>query len=804
MPSERACAICSRPLPEDGVCVHCSTQRIAKAADASLPEIAGYRTIRSLGEGGMGAIYLAEDISLGRQVAVKTISSKLSQEPEALSRFRREARAMATVSHPHVVHVHALSEKDGQAYIVMEYVEGENLAQRIRRMGRLPVDEALRIAHQVAEALDAAWEKQIVHRDVKPSNILIDRKGRVRVADFGLAKPLTVEGDSSLTQAGHLLGTPHYLSPEQARGVALDFHSDVYSLGIVLYEMLAGEPPYEGATPYSLVDKHLHEPLPSVLEKRPDVPPQVVRVLAWMTAKDPEDRPASYAELLAALALPVPAGGSTAPIPATDGPQAASTRDVTEARRQPVDATRPPVNAAAAITDRQPRARRAETPAPARRSQSDFLKWAAGALSLLLVVTMSLRGIRLRSVPPAAAQPLPRPAATSADEQRAGSPPKEAPATPVMPAPPAPIAGEPDAGISAAAVMTPMPVLAVMYINDAAADERLRKASIGMILSDAFVQIMNDVGGIRVVSPARMDSELRMLGKTFKDTSDLEAARTICAKTEATMFLVGSLSHVGQTYVLSATLNEFPSQKLLGSYRATARSEDAILDELTGKVAADLKESVAKNTGATLAGGRAVSALATTDVDAYGHYVHGADLILEGRPEEAVAELEKAVAIDPKMAIAWSELGCAYSFAGNEPKARDSQRKALEMSSRLSEKEKLWVNCNSLWIEDKPGADFVECQQRFLELYPDDRNAYLYIGFGQRWLNHDCAAALPFYDKAYALTPTYFAITKEIAECNVELGKKDAALAAVKRFLGVCHAGHAREQGLELQASLER
>ena len=250
----------------------------------------------------MGTVYLAEDVTLGRRVAVKLVSGHIRHDDEARARFLREARSMATVEHPNVVHVYSFGDVQGRPYLVMEYVEGETLAARIRRLGGLPIAEALDIARQTTLALEAAWERGIVHRDVKPPNILIDGKERVRVADFGLAKPAQSARDD-VTEGGMFLGTPHYVSPEQARGEDVDFRSDVYSLGIVLYEMLAGVPPFRGPTPIDIVAQHLGAPPPSLGERRPETPAGVVRLVEQMTEKDRDRRPASYAALRAAIEL---------------------------------------------------------------------------------------------------------------------------------------------------------------------------------------------------------------------------------------------------------------------------------------------------------------------------------------------------------------------------------------------------------------------------------------------------------------------------------------------------------------------
>ncbi|MBK5257645.1 MAG: serine/threonine-protein kinase PknK, partial [Vicinamibacteria bacterium] len=261
------------------------------------PDIEGYRILRKLGQGGMGVVYLAEDTTLHRRVAIKVMTARVAEEEAAGAFFLREARAMATVEHPHAVRIYSFGERSGAAYLVMEYVEGESLAERILRQGKLALEEAMPIALQITEALEAAWEKGIVHRDVKPANVLIDARGRARVGDFGLAKAVVAAADTALTREGLIVGTADYLSPEQARGESVDFRSDIYSLGVLLYEMLGGVRPFGGATPIAIVAHHLHTQPPPLRDLRPDAPATVLALVEAMMAKDRERRPQSYGEL---------------------------------------------------------------------------------------------------------------------------------------------------------------------------------------------------------------------------------------------------------------------------------------------------------------------------------------------------------------------------------------------------------------------------------------------------------------------------------------------------------------------------
>jgi eukaryotic-like serine/threonine-protein kinase len=226
------------------------------------------------------------------------MNREVATESDQLERFRREARAVAQFSHPHIVSVIDAGEDDGRPYIVFEYVEGETLKDRIRRMGRLPITEALVYAIEIARALGAAHARHIVHRDVKPQNVLIDEEGTAKVTDFGIARTLDEEG---LTADGRVLGTTDYVSPEQALGQPVTGQSDLYSLGVVLYEMLAGEVPFKGDSQVAVAMKHVREQLPDVQLRRPEVSAALAAVLERATAKRLDERYGDDAELIADL-----------------------------------------------------------------------------------------------------------------------------------------------------------------------------------------------------------------------------------------------------------------------------------------------------------------------------------------------------------------------------------------------------------------------------------------------------------------------------------------------------------------------
>jgi len=254
-----------------------------------------YRLESKLGSGGMSTVYLALDEVLDRPVAVKLLHREISEEADQLERFRREARAAARLSHPNLVGVIDAGEDDGRPYIVFEYIEGRTLKRRIQEEGPLPVDEAVAYAIEIGRGLTAAHARKLVHRDVKPQNVLIDPAGRAKVTDFGIARSLEQKG---MTATGRVLGTTDYVSPEQAMGEDVDERSDVYSLGVVLYEMLTGDVPFQAETQVGVAMKHVNEPMPDVQVRRPEASAAVASVVDRATTKDQRDRYSSVAEMV--------------------------------------------------------------------------------------------------------------------------------------------------------------------------------------------------------------------------------------------------------------------------------------------------------------------------------------------------------------------------------------------------------------------------------------------------------------------------------------------------------------------------
>jgi serine/threonine-protein kinase len=300
-----------------------------------------YELEELVGTGGMSTVFRAHDRQLDRRVAIKILHEHYAEDPEYLERFRREARAVARLSHPNIVTVIDRGDDDGRQYIVFEYVDGENLKELVLRSGRLPVRRALELALAIADGLSFAHQRGLVHRDVKPQNVLLNKDGDVKVTDFGIARSLHVE--HGVTQTGTVMGTGEYLAPEQASGKPVSPATDVYSLGVVLWELLAGDVPFVGENFVAIALRHVNELPPDLRERRPDVSPRLAAAVDRALAKDPARRFPSMADFAKELraCLAEAEGTAAAVMPPPDD---AALTMVTPPARAP---SRPPARARA-------------------------------------------------------------------------------------------------------------------------------------------------------------------------------------------------------------------------------------------------------------------------------------------------------------------------------------------------------------------------------------------------------------------------------------------------------------------------
>jgi eukaryotic-like serine/threonine-protein kinase len=667
-----------------------------------------YEILVRLGAGGMGEVYRARDTRLGREVAIKVLTEGAGADRDRLRRFIAEAKSASALNHPNILTVHEIGEAETGPYIVTEFVDGSTVRDLLGS-GPLPVGRALDIAIQAAEGIAKAHEAGIIHRDIKPENLMVTRDGFVKILDFGLAKLLRPDSEtgetaapvtSSVTKSGMIVGTAGYLSPEQLRGAPADGRSDVFALGIVLYEMVSGGNPFHRGTAADTFSAILRDHPPPLVDCAPDAPADLADAAARALAKKPEDRfpgaRAMSAELKRIRARIESGSAATAIAPTASVPQETPLR-----RRQRV--------------------------------------WPAAALLGGLAIAAGLLVLWRRQ-----AETLP------------------------------PVKLPPNVQLA----------VAVLPVQDESGDPEMSRAGIGKILADAFVQVLSDIPRVYVVSPIRVDQVARKLGHPVADTAtDPSFAHRVCEKAGATAMLSGNLARVGKTYVLNARLYELPSDRILQSFRAESQSSDQLLPNLTSSVASMVREKLGSHS--TDAESRSVDQVATGSVEAYAHFVRGKEFSDQGMWKEAIPELQKAIQIDPQMAVAWSELACSYSFFGDDANAEAAQKRAGSLLDHANKKERRWIAWSAIWVGGGNGDLYCAEGDKFIRDFPDDREGYFYTGLGHEYLRRDCARALEYYEKAYSLTPNYYPVVKAIVDCQLKQNRKDRAIAALDKYLSL-------------------
>ncbi|MBA2569117.1 MAG: Stk1 family PASTA domain-containing Ser/Thr kinase [Actinobacteria bacterium] len=351
-----------------------------------------YRVIRKLGAGGMADVYLAEDEELGRRVAIKILNDRHANDESFVERFRREAKNAAGLSHPNIVSIYDRGEAEGTYYIAMEYLDGRTLKELLIARGPMSIVDAIHHTRQTLTALRFAHKKGVVHRDIKPHNVMVDADGRLKVTDFGIARA----GASQMTEAGAIVGTAQYLSPEQARGAAVDQRSDLYSIGVVLYEMLTGSVPFTGDSPVEIAMKHLSDTPRPPSSIRPEIPPDLDMVVLRALAKNPDDRFQTAEEMDAELAR-IAEGGSVTEITADAATAVLSGTSLANAPTAIASPRRP---------QRRPTNYRYQDPPPRRRPLWPWLLAILGLVAALLAgwfaydrIQDSLSGSSTVSVP---------------------------------------------------------------------------------------------------------------------------------------------------------------------------------------------------------------------------------------------------------------------------------------------------------------------------------------------------------------------------------------------------------------------
>ena len=628
----------------------------------------------------MATVFLATDVKHDRPVAFKVLHPDLAQSLGS-ERFQREIRLAARLQHPHILTVHDSGATAGHLWFTMPFVEGESLRDRLRRERQLPLEDALRIGRQAAQALHYAHEHGVVHRDIKPENLLLTSDGNTLVADFGIARALGVGADDSLTQTGMSVGTPAYMSPEQATGDrTLDARSDVYSLASVLYEMLAGEQPYTGPTMQAILMKRLSEPVPRVRSGRPSVPEAVDAAIGKALAVVPADRYATAAQFAQALDQAATTTSGSTP--------AAMAQAATVPVAQAATAPTPTV---AAATAPSAAATSASALRPARRRLGLAL---AGAL----VVAASAVGVwTLRSKPIAA------PAANH---------------------------------------------LAVLPFA-VHGGGRLDFLAQGMV--DLLSRNLDGAGDIRSVNGATVLAAAHADG----GVADLEEGRRLARRLGAGLYVLGSVSAIGNQVRIEASLYDgAPAQPAMVS-QASVSGDTTNLFELVDRLAADLMVRQGKGVGSHLL---QTAATTTQSLPALKAYLDAEGQLRRGQFDSSLAGFQQAVQLDSTFALAYYRLAVAAAWSSRTGLIRPSTERAVQLADRLSERDRRLLQSFAALADGKP--DEAESGYRgILQDYPDDLEAQWQLATTLNVYNplrgRPIAEAAPVFEGVVKLDPEF-------------------------------------------------
>lgn len=708
-----------------------------------------YQIEREIGSGGMATVYLARDLKHNRQVAVKVLDPDLAERLGA-ERFLREIELAANLTHPHILPLFDSGEAGGFLFYVMPFIEGESLRSRLTKEKQLPVEDAVQIIREIADALAYAHEKGVIHRDVKPANVMLEA-GHAVLADFGVAHAVAEAKEDRLTRTGTSLGTPTYMSPEQATGEQdLDGRSDQYALGCVLFEILAGHPPFTGAQVEAVVRQHLTEQPPSVTQARPAVTEEVVAVINRALAKNPADRFKTTGEMAAALALTTkPAQEGAKATPLYERPiwqvlagWAVASLVVFGASGTLTDvvglpswvstvtgliclAALPLVLATALVQRRVPRGFETPSAAPLPGYHTR-LTWrtvgfaVGGAFVLLGTGTLGYLGMRAIGIGPVST-------------------------------------------LMAQGVLEERDVLIVADFLDHTGDPTLALA-----LTEAIRTDLTQSPTVRMMSPGEMTAALQRMERVPHGQVTSIVAREIAMREGVKAVLAGEINAAGTGYLLTAQLVSAESNEILTAVRVTARDSTQVIDAID-ELSARLRERIGESLR-TIHRSPSLSRVTTASLPALRRYSRALEAEDQGNVDRALALLEEAVVLDTAFAMAYRKLGI---MMGNRMLSRagtiDALTRAYQHRERLTEREGYLASAS--YYRSVTGEDerAIQAYEAMLDLDPDDSWALNNLGvvYGDR---REHAKAAQVYAHAFEVDSLSPLSILNLAHTKMDLG----------------------------------
>ena len=654
--------------------------------------ISHYRILEKLGAGGMGEVYLAEDTTLGRKVALKLLGKEFTTNRDRLSRFEQEACAASALNHPNILTIHEVGVADGHNFIATEFVDGLTLRKRVGG-ARLELSDVLEIGMQVASALEEAHAAGIVHRDIKPENIMVRRNGYVKILDFGLAKLTEIPAGTDTeaptralvhTDAGTVMGTSHYMSPEQARGKKIDAHTDIWSLGVVLYELVAGRVPFEGETATDVLAAITKTEPPPLARYAQKVPAEFEWIVMKALRKDVGERYQTAKELYsdlkklrqrlefeAELERSVPPDRIKA-ISNTGAGGSAATGQATPSPSQPGLLGQSTNTVSAAL--------------PTKASSAEYIvseikrhKLASVMIVLIAIAAIAATGYLFRH--------------------------------------------------RAAALTEKDTILLADFVNttgESVFDGTLKQALAVQLGQSPFLNIFPE---------ERVRESLRFMGRSPDDRLTRDVAREICERQGLKAMLIGTISTLGSHYVITLEAMNAHTGDSIAREQVEVGSKEQVLASL-GKAASELRSKLGESLSSIKKFEVPVEQATTSSLEALKAYAMGNEERTKGNQTESIAFYKRAIEIDPNFAMAYARLAVSYGNQIQLELAQQYVQKAFDLRDRVSERERLYISekyCNYITGEiDKA----VEVLQTWARLYPNDFIPHNNLSLNYRFLGH--------------------------------------------------------------------